>query len=64
MRITIFEKKGQICYSTSQIQKGLSPREDLLLARGWRFAGNFYGRDMASPNIRTMNVVLRNEEGG
>lgn len=63
MRITLFEKAGDVCYSTSQIRKSISARESLLLSLGWRSIGVITGRDM-SGNFKTMTKVLREANNG
>ena len=59
MRITLFEKDGTVCYSTSKIDQSISAKESALLSRGWHSVGNFRGRDISSLNIATMTEILR-----
>ena len=58
MRITLFGKCQQICYSTSQSQQ-TSAYEEELIARGWRLLGVFHGRDIYSCDIPTMTKALK-----
>ena len=59
MRITLFEKKGCLCYSTSQLSGTTSPFEESLIAKGWRYVGNFWGWNIvASKHIPTMSKIL------
>lgn len=58
MRITLFEKDGLICYSTSKISRSISAMESRLVDLGWRLVGYFYGRDISSSRIKTMRQVL------
>ena len=38
MKVTLFEKSGNLCYSTSH-KVPASKYEDLLISMGWRFVG-------------------------
>ena len=59
MRITLFEKEGQLCYSTSQLSGTTSPNEESLIAKGWRYVGNFWGWNIqGSRQIPTMSKIL------
>jgi nitroimidazol reductase NimA-like FMN-containing flavoprotein (pyridoxamine 5'-phosphate oxidase superfamily) len=64
MRITLFEKNGDVCYSTSQIQKSISAKESMLLSLGWRSVGVITGRDMSGTRIKTMTTALREAING
>ena len=60
MRITLFEKGGQVCYSTFQGNGTTSAKEESLIAKGWRYVGNFWGWNIqSSKDIPTMSRVLR-----
>jgi len=56
MKITIFVKNNNICYSTGNGVN--SKNEDALEVLGWKPVGVISGRDM-SGNFPTMTEVLR-----
>ena len=60
MKVTLFEKSGNLCYSTSH-KVPASKYEDLLISMGWRFVGAFTGRDICSYNIPTMMKIIKDE---